>query len=264
MSIEDDMIMSTVRLKTNLGVGTGFFYAMKTDEVGKIKPVIVTNKHVLKDAYNLLITLTLQVEGELRKQTFNIDHLPGNVIFHPNPQVDLAVLPFTGLFQIIEEKFGSSPNIFFLDDSILPNDQQIKNFSAIEDVLVIGYPNGLWDEVNCRPLVRRGITASDYRIDYEGKPQFIIDCAIVPGSSGSPVFLFNKGMYHDNNGGIIMGEDRLFLLGVNSSVFIQGIEGEIVERAVPTSYMSLSRIPISLGIIIKSNQLKDFLPLLPK
>lgn len=60
---------------------------------------------------------------------------------------------------------------------------------------MIGYPNGLWDSQNNLPIIRRGITATSVKKDYNGKKEFLIDAAVFPGSSGSPVFIFNEGSY---------------------------------------------------------------------
>ena len=51
----------------------------------------------------------------------------------------------------------------------------------------------LIDEVNNKPVVRKGITATDIRLDYNGRKEFLIDAACFHGSSGSPVFLRKMG-----------------------------------------------------------------------
>lgn len=256
------LILSTVRLQTDSSVGTGFFYKMREQSNGDFKAVIVTNRHVLEGADTLEITLRCKFKGEILNKVFSITSLQGNVTFHPNTEIDLAALAIPGLFNQMFS-IGLEPEVYFLDESAIPTDEEVNSLSPIEDVIVIGYPNGLWDKVNVKPLVRRGITASDFKLDYEGEPKFIIDSAIFPGSSGSPVFLYNKGTYDTGNGDIVLGGLRVKLLGINSSVFIQGIQGDLIESEVPTELISMSRMPIGLGIIIKASQLKEIEPLLP-
>jgi len=70
---------------------------------------------------------------------------------------------------------------------------------------MVGYPVGIWDSANNMPVIRRGITATHPGKDYEGKSEFMIDAACFPGSSGSPVFLFNLGSYPQKAGGIVIG-----------------------------------------------------------
>lgn len=52
---------------------------------------------------------------------------------------------------------------------------------------MVGYPDGIWDEFNNQPIVRRGITATHPKNDFNGKGEFLIDAVCFPGSSGSPV-----------------------------------------------------------------------------
>ncbi|MFG5466616.1 serine protease [Enterococcus faecalis] len=263
MDIGERLLSCTVRLETESSVGTGFFYKMRVETNGDFKPVIVTNRHVLEDANELSIRLRCEhKDGSIINRDFPITNLEGNVVFHPNPDIDLAVFPFPGLY-VIASLFELTPLITYVSEEDIPNENEIEKLSPIEDVIVIGYPNGLWDDINVRPLVRRGITASDYKLDYQNKPQFIIDCSIFPGSSGSPVFLYNTGPYQEGNDVFLTGV-RVKFLGINSSVFIQNLEGDIVERHVPTKLSTVSRLPIGLGIIIKANQLKEMEELLPE
>ena len=44
-SISEKLMFNTVRLETELGMGTGFFYNFKVGE--NIYPTIITNKHVV-------------------------------------------------------------------------------------------------------------------------------------------------------------------------------------------------------------------------
>ena len=93
----------------------------------------------------------------------------------------------------------------------------------VEDVLVVGYAQGQWDETRNLPLFRRGITASPAMLGYNGEAKFLIDCAIFPRSSGSPEFLYNFPAYVED-GKVNFGE-RCALLGVVSSVMAHNVEG---------------------------------------
>ena len=92
-------------------------------------------------------------------------------------------------------------------------DDEISNLGALEEIVMVGYPIGLWDAANNMPLFRRGITATHPNIDYEGRPDFVIDAACFPGSSWSPALLFNQGAYTTRQG-TYLGSPRLKLLGV--------------------------------------------------
>ncbi|MBO1307309.1 trypsin-like peptidase domain-containing protein [Enterococcus sp. 669A] len=264
MDIAEQLVSTTVKLSTDAGVGTGFFYKMDESSKGDFKPVIVTNRHVFEDANNVVIMLTLvdKNSNDIVKR-YNIFNLKGSVIYHPDPEIDLAVLPCPGIFQSLMSQ-GYSFKSVFLEKKLIPTSEQAKDISAIEDVYIIGYPNGYMDEVNNRPLVRKGITASDYKLDYNGEPKFLVDSAIYGGSSGSPVIIYNRDGFLDKDGNYNLGQPRVHFLGINSAVMIQNLEGEISEEDVPTAVGLTSRLPIGLGVIIKSNQLEAFEEFLPE
>lgn len=128
---------------------------------------------------------------------------------------------------------------------------------------MVGHPNSLWDATNNLPIVRKGITATNYNVDYNGEKKFLVDMAVFPGSSGSPVFIFNKGAYTKKDGEVYLGSRFLFL-GIVAEVFIKSLKGEIKVVPVPTANVKLETvtdIPINLGIVIKAEKLLDFIPL---
>ncbi|MEB0261247.1 MULTISPECIES: hypothetical protein [unclassified Mucilaginibacter] len=84
----------------------------------------------------------------------------------------------------------------------------------LEEILMVGYPNGIWDQINNKPILRRGITATHPNFDYNGQKEVMIDTACFPGSSGSLVFIFNEHGYQDKKGNITLGSSRVYLLGV--------------------------------------------------
>ena len=130
--------------------------------------------------------------------------------------------------------------------------------------LAISYPNGIRDEKNNMPIVRRGITATNPKYDYNGLPIFVIDCACFPGSSGSPVLIFDQGGYLDAKGNLNLGSGRVILLGVLFAGPQHVAEGEIQTIEVPLAQIpiSLSKIPNNLGFVVKAHKIADFRKLL--
>ncbi len=88
----------------------------------------------------------------------------------------------------------------------------------------------------------------------------MIDAACFPGSSGSPVFLYNIGGWATRTGDIVMGGARVKLLGVLYGGPQHTATGEIRIVNVPTrdAPVAISRIPNNLGLIIKSSCLTEF------
>jgi hypothetical protein len=142
----------------------------------------------------------------------------------------------------------------------IPNQAFLDELGPIEDVLMIGYPIGLWDESNNAPIFRRGITATHPRLRLNGKAEFMIDCACFPGSSGSPVLLANIGSYVDRDLNVHMGSTRIHLLGILWGGPQHTAQGEIRAVPVPTAtkIVSEARIPSNLGYCVRSSELLWF------
>jgi hypothetical protein len=94
---------------------------------------------------------------------------------------------------------------------------------------------------------------------------FLIDCSIFPGSSGSPVFLFNQGSYASRQGGLSLGT-RVMLLGVVAAVALHNATGELVIEQAPTNLRTvpMTAIPNNLGICVMASRALQFEPLLAK
>jgi hypothetical protein len=178
---------------------------------------------------------------------------------HPNPDVDLCVMPVAPL---LTQASAAGHNFFYvsLDKSLIPSTDELADLGALEDVVMVGYPNGIWDATNNMPVVRRGVTATHPNLNYEGRLEFMIDAACFPGSSGSPVFLYSNGGYATRAGGMVMGGIRVKLLGVLYAGPQHTATGEVRIVNVPTQQraIAISSIPQNLGLIIKSSRLLDF------
>lgn len=244
-------------------VGTGFFYKF-LETAGNHIPAIVTNKHVVKGAvegrFRLHVT---DASGKPSKsEWFDVvlDNFEHRWITHPNDNVDLCILPTAPLFQASAKQ---SKQIFSiaLNKALIPSSREIADLGAIEDVIMVGYPIGLWDSANNQPIVRRGSTATHPAMNYEGRQEFMIDAACFPGSSGSPVLLYNFGSYTTRDGGTVIGS-RVKLLGVLYAGPMYAATGEIVVVNIPTAQrsMAVSKLPINLGFVIRSERLNEFEP----
>lgn len=272
LSISEQLTYSTIRIECQLidggrSTGTGFFYRFCDDGTSHI-PVIVTNKHVVEGASDGYIHFNLEdqngdpVEGKHHRVSISDFEL--GWIKHPDPDIDLCIFPFVHILNELKEK-GIMPFFRSLDKSLLMDDNNLRELNAIEDILMIGYPNGIWDSLNNMPILRKGITATHPGLNYNGKKEFMIDAACFPGSSGSPVFLFNPSNYIDKQGSTIFST-RIKLLGILYAGPQHTASGEvkIVDVPVAEKPIAISRIPNNLGLIIKSYILNDFEEILNK
>ncbi|WP_155760611.1 trypsin-like peptidase domain-containing protein [Stenotrophomonas maltophilia] len=147
------------------------------------------------------------------------------------------------------------------EPSLVPNDER-KNVRAIEPIMMIGYPNGLWGEHNNRPLARRGSTASHPFLKWNGRQEFVIDAACFPGSSGSPVFLFEDIMFRTKDNSYTPGA-RAQLLGVLASGPLFTNEGTLVRRDIPTATTMVPVVSsmMNLGNVVHADALQKVIDL---
>lgn len=266
LSITEQLAYSTIRIvctlkNGNTSTGTGYFFDFCKDPENKRHiPALVTNKHVIENAETGELIFSTQKDGKPDTgELFKLNvHRFSDWIYHPDQSIDLCILPIAGAIEEIKKK-GKLPFYISIGNDIVPTEQEINELTAMEDIVMIGYPNGIWDSYNNQPVFRRGITATHPAKDYEGKPEFMIDAACFPGSSGSPVFLLNLGSYPTRDGQVL-GKSRIKLLGTLHAGPQATVTGDIVVQKIPTqnNYLSITNIPNNLGYVIKSSVLEDF------
>jgi hypothetical protein len=258
-SLSEQLLFSTVRIETNLGVGTGFFFNFSVSETRHI-PVVVTNKHVIESASlgQFYVHEAVSSNGETipsgNSFSLQFDQFSTHWIQHPDNEVDLCAMLF-GPIEAEAKNIGKSIYRKAFDETLIWSDQKLDELRAVEEILMIGYPIGLFDEVNNLPIVRRGITATHPAIDFKGKSRSVIDAACFPGSSGSPVLIVNEGMYSNKNGTTF--RNRAILLGVLFEGPTLNAAGEIVIEDIPTSSKvnTITSVMIHLGYIVKAKEL---------
>jgi hypothetical protein len=91
----------------------------------------------------------------------------------------------------------------------------------------------------------------------EGVASTVVDVACFPGSSGSPVFIYNTGSYVKKNGDIDLGRRLLFLGVLFAGPQIEA-DGKIVIRTIPTDAQAIAQIKLmmNLGYVIKARELE--------
>ena len=256
-TISEKLMFSTVRLETlNGSSGSGFFYNFKIKD--KIYSTIITNKHVVNDNPKEVMQFLLHLgkNGKVIKDNFMVT-LETEWIFHPDPEVDLCFCYFNPLVEKIKNDYQKDVFFIPIDQDLILNKSQLKNLSALEPVVMVGYPNGLWDRENNYPLFRTGVTASHPAVNFNKPSEGVVDMACFPGSSGSPIFILNENGYNDKNGNFYFGTDRLIFLGILYAGPTMTLQGEIVTETIPTIQQNFSRsqMMINLGYYIKSYEI---------
>lgn len=265
-SIFENILFTTVRIEASLpdnstSTGTGFVFNYEKND--KQYLFVVTNKHVIKNSIKGKLAFNLS-DGEKpilgKVFTINYSNFESQWIGHPQDDIDVAIMPFA---PVLNELYNKGVQIFFksITSDLIPSDKLLReDIDAVEDIVFVGYPNDIYDRRNLLPVVRRGITATPVSIDFEGKPAFLIDASIFPGSSGSPVFLCNIGSYSPKGKGLIAGS-RIFFLGIVASVFTRKDLNTIELIDIPTGKIPVVATTqmLDLGIVYKSIVIKELI-----
>lgn len=268
MTLSETITYSTTLLRCELAtpgvlsMGTGFIMHLCVNDNSCI-PVLITNKHVIENAVSCKFALcTRNPDGspnDTDVKWIKVD-VPGSWIMHPNPDIDLCCLPIGDIINRLI--INDEPTVLYtaLGTDIIPTQEEINNFSAMENIIMVGYPAGISDTYNNKPILRRGITATHIKYDYKNTKTFLIDAACFNGSSGSPVFILDEGAFL-NKGALVAG-GRIKFIGVLYAGPTFAVNGEIVFTTIPTSPRTITQIPINLGIVIKASEILAFEPLL--
>ncbi len=258
-TLAEKLLFTTLRIETrdasgNNGTGTGFVFAYANDS--QQYPVIVTNKHVVKDAVTGWLTLHIAgADGQPKlgsSYRLEVPDFAKPWHGHPDAEIDVTVMPLAPVLDMLS-KAGITPFLQWIDRNVTATPELISQLDALEDVVFIGYPNGIWDAKNFLPVSRRGTTATHIAVDFQGKKQFLLDASVFPGSSGSPVFLFNKGVFADRQGNTNLAT-RFAFLGVIAAVYFRQDINQITLVSAPTTGtpVALAKEMIDLGIVFKA------------
>lgn len=255
LTIVQQLNRCTARIETDRGsVGTGFFFMHPVSPIqerakGASYPLLITNAHVVKGASRLkLIVSVTRANGVDEKMSLDEPISSMTPTFHP-AGIDLVSLNLGRVLQRLEsEKIRL--DVIWLEPSIIPSMEQMREFAPLSEIVMVGYPNGIWDEVNNLPVFRKGITATDASIKWNGREEFLMDMAVFGGSSGSPVFIYSEGSFSTSSG-LAIGS-RLWLIGVNRGVYEAQKDGVLHVIDTPTEKTVVPRtgLPINLGVCI--------------
>lgn len=261
--VEHALVRNTVHIAAGANqqqlnsIGTGFFYKVTHPATNLARVLILTNKHVVRDAEIVHFVLSsAPAVSDLDAQhqpKGRVEHpiywpLTGNLILHPAPEIDLCAIDITIPYgQILQS--GRQLRSMCLDATWLLNPQDRSNLRDIEQVLVIGYPNGLWDTHNNMPIARRGSTATHALAHYAGKRDFLVDVAAFHGSSGSPVFTYEAPMFRQSDGSYTPGT-KVNFVGIVWGVIERSVTGKLHTVEIPSALAQVPRLQTSMNLAI--------------
>lgn len=246
-TFEEQIFFSTLRIErpsTNT-MGTGFLVEAQSCVEGMKYVFLITNKHVLDDpsketrlSFHLKDTEGKPLLGEVFK--INVSAFQKGYYSPDSDDVDLALVNVSEFVDLIKSKTGKDVNCRnipigmisdFTEQDLVPN----------QKILFIGYPSDRYDHKNYLPILRGGIVASIPKVDFEGKPQVLVDAQVFQGSSGSPVFATLGGTWK--------------FIGVIFQAMIRNQEVQIIE----TAQQSVTQEMLGIGMIIKSTEVSKLI-----
>lgn len=168
-------------------IATGFFLIrMISEDQGR--PFLVTNRHVFNGKQSIVIRMKEKDVDTLKECDAPLVS-EGKSLFHqhPNPKIDIAVLPLNAEF--ITNNHLEFP-AFDIDKHALTS-TELRNSGVDEGSLVfmLGFPLGLVNNNSGLPICRLGCIARMSETQIEEEYNILADIQNFPGNSGSPIIL---------------------------------------------------------------------------
>lgn len=250
MSVENQLFAITTIINTEWsrnenclqGQATGFFYNETTPLAANNinghwerldKFWLVTNRHVVlnhNDGSELLVdkfTFNLRrvINGHIEWLPITLlkDEFKNNLLLHLDSKIDVVVIDVSDyIIRAVDPRGESHTDIMIpatLTQDNLPNKQPI-TIEVTSDVVVASYPRGFYDTFNKFPIIKSGIIASGWNLNFNGDPVFQIDAQLFPGSSGGMVISKPSNIsLHDGKVLYHKGSKQFVLLGVYSGEY---------------------------------------------
>jgi len=250
-TLSKNLMFSTVRI-TARGpgnrewYGTAFIMDVSAGAVdGSHIPMLVTNRHVVGDAVMMQFEFTKRAADDdqpMLGETYQtwIVNAAAAWTFHPDPAIDVAVMPLADVIRQVQEPLFYRP----IPVTWFPTPEVADGLDALEDITFIGYPNGEQDTTHKTPIFRRGITATPVALPFSGRPVFLIDGSVFGGSSGSPALILNEGSYKTPDG-LAIGT-RVILVGIVAETMVRQQVLPLQVAAQPHTRLSQE---LNLGVV---------------
>jgi len=235
----DSIVFKVARIECYVNGGmeaeaSGFFY-----EIGEAL-YLVTNRHVVIDDDDCLFPDELRVLLHTNPQNLGENGILSIPLYqcglpvwleHPTfgSEVDVVAVPVDA--RSVRSQFLIQA---FNDSFHLPNNPIV---SLGQDLIVLGYPLGLYDTMHNLPLVRNATVASTFGVPFQGKQYFLVDSRLHSGSSGSAV-LTKPSPVTDFDGNMNVMAGRIsYLVGVFSASLDSGIRDPDEDEPLDLNYV---------------------------
>lgn len=236
-----------------LGIATGFFVKVENDiflvsnwhvfsgrdpASGQPKnkhgavPNRISIHYLLKENINQYLSVTVSLESDIG--ALWIQHKIGQ-------KIDVSLMSFQNIERQIDRSTVPGADLTPVCINELPTTSDM-SMPVGADVFVLGYPYGI-TRTGLLPIWKRASIATEFALDVDGLPCFLVDTATREGMSGAPVVRRSFNAYTDvhGNGHIDPGVYNKFL-GVYSGRRVGGLDeaqlGVIWKESVITQIVN--------------------------
>ena len=214
--------------------GSGFFYfELGPDDPNRKEPhwvhvdriYVVTAKHIiqpkrLNDIVDFSFALRVTTGDHVDWHIIKLDGAEVGRRLHVchNERVDVAVVDVSDRINADGKKLLSQGSKLLAFNG--PTSQQFPANSILkpqpgDDVLVIGYPKGIYDTFNKLPILKTGVLNTPMGEHFNGLDAFLLDFRYYDGSSGSLVISKPSRLAYDKDGRLeTSAEPQYVFLGV--------------------------------------------------
>ena len=171
MHFTEQLMYSTVRLhyteNGRTSWGTGFIYHFFEADQFAV-PAIITNQHVVQGWKTCSFSLASRNSDGTPNPNSHVDVVVPNFqnVWLPHPSADLAIIPIAPTLTSLEQAPNKHAYVN-LNQSLIPTKAEFEDLTAIEQVLTVGFPGQVWDDVHNLPVFHRGYTSTAPYIDFK-------------------------------------------------------------------------------------------------
>jgi S1-C subfamily serine protease len=185
-----DLIQATVQVEQPLGdgtrtVGTGFLISDPTPD-GAPRTVLVTANHVFRKMPGAVATIGFRIENADGSWRYDPEPLKirdgAKELWTHHPDRDVAVIAIQAPPAFVK---AAIPLTWLAGDDAF----QKYAVSPGDQMLALGFPEGLSANSAGFPILRAGRVASYPLLPSSAFPTFLLDFAVFPGNSGGPVYV---------------------------------------------------------------------------
>ncbi len=243
--IEELMFLTVKITNSNGGEGTGFFYEINFDNNDKCR-ILVTNQHVINYNKNEEVVINFHMHQGKNNALANIKFRILAQWFFVDSK-DICFCFVKAINNEIKNILNKSMEIVTISKDFIITDSEIEDLAPLDELVMVGYPAGLYNERYNLPIFRKGYIASNPAVDFNIQDIGIVDMPCFPGSSGSPIFTYSNSFHISKNGQLKLF-DSYKLLGILFASPLCDGDGIIHINNIPTKLIELTEINVIMHL----------------